>query len=98
TAGLLLRLIYVQVFEHDYYVARANRQRQSIITLDPERGKIIDAKGRDLAISVAMDSLYGIPEEMKNARGTLEAINSIVPIDVRDLLARTNGRSFFWIA
>lgn len=98
TLALFLRLFYVQVIEHDYYVLRANRQRQSVITLDPERGKIIDARGRDLAISIGMDSIYAIPEEMRDAHGTLEAINSIVPIDVPGLLARAQGRSFFWIA
>ena len=48
--------------------ARANKQRQSVVALYPERGPILDRKTRQLAISIAEDSVYGIPEEMKQPR------------------------------
>ena len=63
---IVLRLIFLQVFKHDHYVARANKQRQSVVALYPERGPILDRKNRQLAISIAENSVYGIPEEMKS--------------------------------
>jgi cell division protein FtsI (penicillin-binding protein 3) len=99
TGAIFLRLIYLQVIEHNYYVARANRQRQSIVMLDPERGPILDRKGRQLAISIAVQSIYGIPEEMKDPAKELRVISELLPIDVKDLTAHLkNNKSFLWIA
>jgi cell division protein FtsI (penicillin-binding protein 3) len=96
-SAILLRLLYVQVFQHDYYMARANRQRQSVITLYPERGRILDRRNRDLAISVEMDSVYAIPDEMRNPKEALAEIGKIVPINTADILS-TKSKTFVWIA
>lgn len=98
TMALALRLVYVQVLQHDYYVERANKQRQSVITLDPDRGRIVDNKGRELAVSISMDSVYGIPEETRGFPQTLKAIAAITPIDIKEIEQRASGKSFFWIA
>ena len=46
------RLYQLQVLHHDHYTARAARQQQRIVKLDPPRGTIYDARGRELAVSV----------------------------------------------
>src|SRR4029078_6292848 len=84
TGIILLKLFYIQVIQHDYYVNRANKQRNTVIALLPERGPIVDRNGRPLAISVPMTSIYGVPEAMKDLEGELKAIASIVPIEVKD--------------
>ncbi len=95
---IVLRLIFLQVFKHDHYVARANKQRQSVVALYPERGPILDRKNRQLAISIAENSIYGIPEEMKSPLEAMHKISNIVEIDQKDLLQRSSTKSFFWIA
>jgi cell division protein FtsI (penicillin-binding protein 3) len=92
------RLYYLQVVQNGYYNNRANRQRQSMVTLDPERGPILDRKNRQLAVSIALDSIYGIPEEMKDFSQTMKAIAAITPVDQKEVLARGKNKSFVWIA
>lgn len=95
---IFARLYFLQVVQNDYYNNRAARQRQSVISLDPERGPILDRKNRRLAVSIAMDSIYGIPEEMKDFKQTISTIGSIVPVLEKDVLQRGQTRSFVWIA
>jgi cell division protein FtsI (penicillin-binding protein 3) len=94
---IALRLVYLQVMQHDYYIARANKQRQSVVTLYPERGPIVDRQGKQLAVSLEVDSLYGIPEEMKDVRQVLDEIAQVTPLDEKEILSHIEGRSFFWI-
>ena len=98
TGIILLKLFYVQVIQHDYYVNRANKQRNAVIPLLPERGPIVDRNGRPLAISVPMTSIYGVPEAMKDLEGELKTIANIVPIEVKDSPDVIKGRPFIWIS
>lgn len=96
--AISLRLVYVQVIRHDSYVARANRQRQSVVTLDPERGPILDSKGRQMAISIASVSVYAMLEEMNDPNQSLQAVASVISIDPDEILRKNRGRSFAWVA
>jgi cell division protein FtsI (penicillin-binding protein 3) len=98
TGIILLKLFYIQVIQHDHYIARANKQRTSFVPLLPERGPIIDRKGRPLAISVQMTSIYGVPETMKNPAEVFAAVSKYVPINVPELIKSSKNRSFVWIA
>jgi len=49
---LALRLVQVQVFQHDHYLARALRQWQDQKELPARRGNIYDRHDRSLALSV----------------------------------------------
>src|SRR5262245_23577183 len=95
---IILRLVFLQVIKHEHYIARANKQRQSVVTLFPERGPILDRKNRQLAISIAEDSVYGITEEMKNPQEVVDKIAKIVNVNKKEVLSRTENKSFFWIA
>ncbi|HEY7161917.1 MAG TPA: penicillin-binding protein, partial [Acidobacteriota bacterium] len=95
---IILRLFFLQVIKHEHYIARANKQRQSVVTLYPERGPILDRKNRQLAISIAEASVYGITEEMKNPQEVIEAIGKIVNVNAKEVLEKTENKSFFWIA
>ncbi|MCI0613333.1 penicillin-binding protein [bacterium] len=95
---IILRLFFLQVIKHEHYIARANKQRQSVVTLYPERGPILDRKNRQLAISIEEASVYGITEEMKNPQEVIEAIGKITNVNAKDVLAHTENKSFFWIA
>ncbi len=50
-AGLLARLVVVQVIDHERYRERAERQWRHREVLAPERGNIYDREGRPLALS-----------------------------------------------
>ena len=62
-AGLtiLARLVHTQVFQAEEFRRLARQQHEGIIKLSPARGAIYDAAGRELAVSVLVDSVYVDP-------------------------------------
>ena len=60
------RLYHLQVVRYDHYSNKAERQQQRVVTLDPPRGTIYDAQGRELAVSIQVDSVYAVPPEIED--------------------------------
>jgi cell division protein FtsI (penicillin-binding protein 3) len=58
------RLTYLQVFCYSEYLAKAQHQQQRIFEISPMRGTIYDRKGRELAVSLPMDSIFADPSEI----------------------------------
>jgi len=96
------RLAHLQVDRHDEFVRRAERQQQRVIELDPPRGTIFDARGRELAVSVEVESAFAVPRELKDAKAAAAAIARALPraaVD-REKLERAlaGDREFIWVA
>ncbi|HEY0511067.1 MAG TPA: penicillin-binding protein 2 [Thermoanaerobaculia bacterium] len=94
------RLYHLQVVRYDHYATKAERQQQRVITLDPPRGTIYDAKGRELAVSIQVDSLYAVPPEVADPAGTARELARLVPgLDAAKLARQLGGdREFVWLA
>ncbi len=98
-AGLVAaRLYQLQVVEHERYVEIAERQQRDDLTIDPPRGSILDARGRELAVSVRVDSAFVDPSLVENREAMLERLAAIPEID-RAVAARALARPgrFAWI-
>src|SRR4051812_20319740 len=76
SAAIEARLVYLQVYRHDDYVARAESQQSRTLEIPAARGDVLDRNGRVLAWSVPADSAYIVPTEIDEAdRGkTIEAV------------------------
>ena len=59
-----VRLVVLQVVQHDELVARAERQQMSTVIAPAKRGEIFDRNGRLLAYSVDADTIYAVPTEI----------------------------------
>ena len=66
--AVLARLSYLQLFCYSDYLAKAQHQQQRIFEISPKRGTIYDRKGRELAVSLPMDSVFADPAEITDAR------------------------------
>jgi cell division protein FtsI/penicillin-binding protein 2 len=99
-ALLGLRLYQLQVVQHARYVAKAERQQQRVVKLDSPRGTIYDAAGRELAVSVEVDSAYAVPGEVQDAAATARALAAVVPDLAPGRLAAqlAADREFVWVA
>src|SRR6202162_1178945 len=64
--AVLARLSYLQLFCYSEYFAKAQHQQQRIFEISPKRGTIYDRKGRELAVSLPMDSVFGDPAEISD--------------------------------
>jgi cell division protein FtsI (penicillin-binding protein 3) len=95
-----LRLYQLQVVNHVRYVHKAHQQQQRVVRLDPPRGTIFDAAGRELAVSVEVDSAYAVPQEIGDRAATARAIAAACPGLVAGRLEALLGedREFVWVA
>jgi cell division protein FtsI (penicillin-binding protein 3) len=94
------RLYHLQVVRYEHYTGKAERQQQRVVTLDPPRGTIYDAQGRELAVSIQVDSAYAVPPEIEDPAAAARAIASAVPgLDAVKLARQLAGdREFVWVA
>ena len=58
---ICLRLIYLQIFCYGDFERRAQHQQQRSFDLSPKRGVIFDRAGRELAMSIQVDSAFVVP-------------------------------------
>src|SRR5579862_9791788 len=83
--AVLARLSYLQLFCYSEYFAKAQHQQQRIFEISPKRGAIYDRKGRELAVSLPMDSVFGDPTDIKDASlvaGLLSRVLNIPAVEI----------------
>jgi cell division protein FtsI (penicillin-binding protein 3) len=94
------RLYQLQVLRYEHYTTKAARQQQRVVKLDPPRGTIYDARGRELAVSVQVDSAYAVPPEIEDPVAAAAKLARVVPgLDAKKLARSLSAdREFVWIA
>jgi cell division protein FtsI (penicillin-binding protein 3) len=84
-AAVLFRLSYLQLICYAEYFAKAQHQQRRVFEISPKRGAIYDRKGRELAISIPMDSVFGDPTDIKDASlvaGLLSRVLNIPAVEI----------------
>ncbi len=98
-ALVALRLVQLQVLDYGDFTQRAQRQRQRTIDISPRRGVIYDRNGRELAMSVTVDSVFAVPSDIPDPQTAASLLAKILNLDAAELLAKfRSGHSFCWIA
>ncbi|HEV8336330.1 MAG TPA: penicillin-binding protein [Candidatus Polarisedimenticolia bacterium] len=97
-AGVQLRLIQVQVLQAPRLRAVARSQQEAVITLDPKRGPIYDRNGKELALSVDVDSVYADPSQIANPTLAARNLSRVLGVRFEDLRAKLkSGKRFAWV-
>lgn len=97
--GICIRLVYLQIFRYGKFEQRAQHQQQRTVEVSARRGIIYDRAGRELAMSVSVDSVFAVPSEIPDPAGTFSLISRITKADPRELLARCKAaKTFCWVA
>jgi len=79
-AIFVMRLFYLQVIRHEYYVARASGEQVKRLTIPAQRGEIYMKDGDQLAKVVMNQTVFTMfvdPSIMDDKQGVLAAINQI---------------------
>jgi len=97
--AICVRLVYLQIFCYGDFQHRAQHQQQRSFDLSPKRGVIYDRAGRELAMSIQVDSAFAVPTETPDLANTISLITRITQDDPRVVLADCRARkTFCWVA
>jgi len=98
-AVISVRLVYLQIFRYGNFEHRAQHQQQRTEEVSARRGIIYDRQGRELAMSINVDSVFAVPAEMPKPASTISLIARITKQDPRELLAKCEAaKTFCWLA
>ncbi len=88
----------LQIGEGERYRRLAERQHFRTIEVPGARGPIFDIQGRELAVSVDVDSVVADPRAVVDVTGTADALARALDMDAADLEAKLASRKrFIWI-
>lgn len=96
---LIARLLFIQFFKSSYLKELAQRQHKVGIDIEPRRGGIYDRARRSLAVNIPMDSLYAVPNRIKDKDQLIAKLSPILGLSknyLRDRIYR--DKSFVWLS
>jgi cell division protein FtsI (penicillin-binding protein 3) len=101
-AILLLRLVWLQIVQHNEFHRLADHEHERLVRVEPPRGAILDRNGQRLAMSLPVDSVYVNPLQIRDAGVASEILAKLLNLDPRQLLADigeavADHRGFLWI-
>src|ERR1700721_3742096 len=73
--AICVRLFYLQIFCYGDFERRAQHQQQRSFDLSPKRGVIYDRAGRELAMSIQVDSAFVVPSATPDLANTISLIS-----------------------
>ena len=96
--GIIGRLVYLMVGQHDFYLDRSEKQIQKLIKIDTSRGKILDRNQYPLAISRPVYSVYASPMRIKDNTSFATIVAPLLDMTTQEVLKKiNNSSSFVWL-
>lgn len=95
---IVIRLADIMIFNHQRFLERAKRQQISVQEIHVRRGTIFDRKGREMAVNLELESIYGDPEMMDSPEKTANLLAHLTGRSERAIYRKlsSDGR-FVWI-
>ncbi|SPD73620.1 Penicillin-binding protein, transpeptidase domain protein [uncultured Desulfobacterium sp.] len=98
-AAVLARAYQLQVLKKDDLISIAKQDYIGTRKLPCKRGTIFDCKGRELAVSVEVASVFAHPRQIDDKKSTAEQLALMLSLNKTRILNKLNGKSpFVWIA
>ena len=98
-AAVGVRLVHLQVVERSDLARIAERQQERTVRLEAKRGTIYDRMGRELAVSLDVESVYGVPAEVDNPHAVAARLGRLLsekPSELQRKLA--SDKQFVWLS
>ena len=93
------RLFFIQFFRSDYLTLIAKKQHNQLVELEPRRGAIYDCNLKAQAFNMSMDSLYAVPNVIKDKESVINQLLPILGLERSYLAERlSRKKSFIWLA
>ena len=84
-AALILQLVNLQIYQHEYFTARSDGNRLHSQYVPPARGLIFDRSGNLLAENQPIFTLTVVPEQVESFDETLEILNRLIRLTDDDI-------------
>jgi cell division protein FtsI (penicillin-binding protein 3) len=95
--AVFVRLVDLQIFQHQALEARGKRQQTSTVKEPAQRGDIVDRHGKPLAYTVEEDSIGADPSKLADPRRTVarlcDALQDCTPAERAELERRLSRTS-----
>ncbi|MFA5026499.1 MAG: penicillin-binding transpeptidase domain-containing protein [Candidatus Methylomirabilota bacterium] len=96
--SIATKLFIVQVHQRDRLVERANRQYQRFVPIVSRRGTVFDRAGRELAVSLRVNSVFAQPAGVPEPAAAARALAPILEQPAREIQARLAAdKPFVWL-
>jgi cell division protein FtsI (penicillin-binding protein 3) len=79
------RCLYLQHFKREYYSCLSSKQRQKFVTEKPQRGEILDCRGRLLAASNKVQAIFADPRIIKEPETLTKEVAPVLKMGVIDM-------------
>ena len=101
--GIGVRLVHLQINQHEMLRGKALNQRRDQIKSRQLRGTIYDRNERPLAMSVKVKSLYADPREIEDIEATAKEVAAALKVKPNEILknlkeGKESGKRFVWLA
>jgi len=84
-AALAGRCFYLQYFKNGYFLDVCLKQQEGLLPLKPQRGVILDCRGRVLAASNKIHTIFAEPRVIKDPKSTSTDLASIVDMGAHEI-------------
>jgi cell division protein FtsI (penicillin-binding protein 3) len=97
--GLVARLVSLHVVQARTLDRIAQRQQIGTMVIEPRRGRLLDRRGRPLAVNIDATSIYADPSRIQRPAVFARAIAPVLGMRPVDVLERLRGgQRFVWLA
>ena len=91
------KLVDLQVLQHEQLSKQATRQHSDSVEIPARRGYLIDRHGRELALSMRVDSIGIFANHVSDPRAVAAALSEAVAVDEHALRRRIERGGFQWV-
>ena len=97
--SFVIRGAWLQFFPDQRLISAKKKNFETVIKLKPRRGIIYDRHGRELAITVAAQSLFADPFLIKNPKSTARKLSRLLKIPYSQVYKKISNknRRFVWL-
>jgi cell division protein FtsI (penicillin-binding protein 3) len=98
TVLIIYRAVEFQIIKRDELQKRLLKQRERIVKLVPRRGRILDARKNEIAVSVKVGSVFVRPKAIKEPEQVARILSKTLDMDIKEVnkILRT-GQNFVWV-
>ena len=93
------RAAYLQLWPNARLKSLQKRQFETIVTLNPRRGDVLDRNGHELAVSMTMYSVFADPKIIEDKKKVASALSKILKMPIASVAEKLKGQKkrFVWI-